>query len=383
MNSEPILSLSLGTVALGLFLVVGGAIGLSLLLARRRRGATHPTPGTADVLWLATLLEGLPQAALIVDTEGHPVVWNAAGARSLSLPDGAPGLLTPVATLISQVLNTGTAETVEIAAPGDADHRLRVTALPLGKKGKGGALVLAENPAETGGRAESYRRLISAVTHELRTPLTAIMGHADILGSCTPEEEVLWRRSRDFIASEAERLARLVEDLLTLSRLDLTPLQRRPVNLRAVAEEAISTLFQAATARGIQLALQSPPNLPRVLSDRDRLQQVFLNLLDNAIKYSCPGGKAVVRFKPEAGFVQAEVHNDGAGIAPEDQPYIFDPLYRSEGVRDVPGTGLGLTIVRTVLEQHGATIGVQSAPNEGTTFHFCLPEAQRDPPLPP
>ena len=121
-----------------------------------------------------------------------------------------------------------------------------------------GALVLVRRPERQTGSVQSYRHLIGAMAHELRTPLTAILGHVDILGSCDPEQdEALWRRSRDFIASEAERLARLVEDLLTLSRLDLTPLQHRPVNLRAVAEEAISFLFQTAEARDVRLSLQS------------------------------------------------------------------------------------------------------------------------------
>jgi signal transduction histidine kinase len=267
---------------------------------------------------------------------------------------------------------------------------LRATALPLRAMGRiSGALVLVHDPAEAMGNAESYRRLIGAVAHELRTPLTAILGHADILGSCQPDrEEALWRRSRDFIASEAERLARLVEDLLTLSRLDLAPLQRRPVNLRAVAEEAISALFQAAEGRGVRLTLQSPPVLPRVLGDRDRLYQVFLNLLDNAVKYCAAegrplaGGEVVVRLASEMGNVQVEIHDEGAGIAPEDLPYVFEPFYRSQHARDRPGTGLGLTIVRSILEQHGTTIHVQSAPGHGTTFSFQLPHAQSSSSLP-
>jgi signal transduction histidine kinase len=236
-----------------------------------------------------------------------------------------------------------------------------------------GTLVLIQDPMGESESTESYRHLISAMAHELRTPLTAILGHADILGSCRPgKDDALWHRSRDFIASEAERLARLVEDLLRLSRLDLAPLQRLPVNLRAVAEEAVSALFQTAEARGVQLALQSPSSLPRVLGDRDRLYQVFVNLLDNAIKYSSAGGKAIVRLSPEGESVLVEVQDEGVGIAPEDLPRIFDPLYRSEDVRDKSGTGLGLTIVRTILEQHGTSISVQSALGQGSTFCFRL-----------
>jgi len=282
--------------------------------------------------------------------------------------------------LVARVLHSGAAETTEIALPRAPNRRLWATVSPLARSGLPfGALVLIQDPTRESKSAESYRRLISALAHELRTPLTAILGHADILSSCQPgKDEDLWHRSRDFIASEAERLARLVEDLLRLSRLDLTPLQRRPVNLSAVAEEAISALFQAAEARGVQLSLQAPPNLPRVLGDRDRLQQVFVNLLDNAIKYSPAGGTAVVRLLPEEKGVRVEVQDDGTGIASEDLPHVFKPLYRGQDVGDKSGTGLGLTIVRAILEQHGTPIRVQSAPGQGTTFHFGLPYAQSD-----
>jgi two-component system phosphate regulon sensor histidine kinase PhoR len=211
------------------------------------------------------------------------------------------------------------------------------------------------------------------MAHELRTPLTAILGHVDILDSCDPaRDEVLWRRSRDFVASEAQRLARLVEDLLTLSRLDLAPIQHRPVNLRAVAEEAISALFEAAEERAIGLALQSTPSLPRVLGDRDRLQQVFVNLLDNAIKYTDPGGQVAVHLTAQEEEIQVKVRDNGAGIAPEDLDHVFEPFFRGQDVRGVPGTGLGLTIVRTILEQHGSTIEVESVVRQGTTFRFDL-----------
>ena len=121
---------------------------------------------------------------------------------------------------------------------------------------------------------------------------------------------------------------------------------------------------------------RSVPNVRDLgICDRGQLQQVFLNLLDNAVKYSS-GSEAVVRLSPERNFIQTEVRDDGVGIAPEDLPHIFEPLYRSEDVRDTSGTGLGLTIVRTILAQHGTTIDVQSAPHQGTAFRFRLPFAQ-------
>jgi signal transduction histidine kinase len=381
--TEPLVSLPVGWVILGLLLIVGAVVLLALRLARR--GAAEravPPPAIERTPWLASLLAGLPQAAMVVDADGQPIAWNESAAQFLLPAGGASELPSPLKALVARAIAAHTAETIEIALPAAPRQRLRVTASPLeavdgsAAPSQSGALVLAQSPAHGGRSAESYRRLVSAVAHELRTPLTAILGHADILGSCRQEEEALWQRSRGFIASEAERLARLVEDLLTLSRLDLTPLQRRPVNLRAVVEEAISTLFRAAEAHGVSLALQSPPSLPRVSGDRDRLQQVFVNLLDNAIKYASDGGEAVVRLRPEADAVSVEVCDDGIGISPEDLPHIFDSLFRGQHGRDIPGTGLGLAIVRTILEQHGATIEVQSAPGRGTTFQYCLPFAR-------
>ena len=383
---EAILSVPVGIVVSWLLVIVVGAVEVSLLLLWlwRRRSATAATPLdalsqtldltwlTSDANWLTSLLSKFDQGALVVNLDYRPVAWNEAAERDLLFDDPTPELPLSLLALVSKVLIGKTEEMTEILD--DQAERLRVTVAPLGRTIKIGALVLVRRPGDETGRIQSYRHLIGAMSHELRTPLTAILGHVDIMGSCDPQrDEALWRRSRGFVASEAERLARLVEDLLTLSRLDLSPLQHRPVNLRAVAEEAISTHFQAAEAHGVRLALQSAPSLPRVPGDRDRLHQVFLNLLDNAVKYTDAGGKVDVHLSAGDDGVQVEVRDNGAGIAPEDLGHIFEPLYRGQDVRDVPGTGLGLTIVRTILEQHGAMIRVESVLGQGTTFRFSLP----------
>jgi signal transduction histidine kinase len=167
----------------------------------------------------------------------------------------------------------------------------------------------------------------------------------------------------------------LVEDLLSLSRLETSPAQMRPVKVRAIAEEAISALWEAAERAQVALLLQAPPGLPRVLADPDRLQQVFINLLDNAIKYSSGGATATIRLYHEGNVVRVELADTGPGIAADDLPHIFEPMYRGStaAIRASLGTGLGLTIVKTILEQHGTAISVQSAPGEGTTFTFLLP----------
>jgi len=385
---EQILSLPIWAALGVLALIVGGAALLLVLvwryvLARQQRKplSGEPTlvvepPPVAQPAWsidaLRSLLNGLPQGALIVDTKGCPLAWNSLATQTLALDAAFPTLPAPLTALAFRALGAGAVETIEVALPEVAS--LRATATPFGDGANQGALIWLHAAPVEADSAEAYRRLLSALTHELRTPLTAILGHADILKSCQPgQDDALWRRSRDFIVSEAERLTRLVEDLLTLSRLDMLPLQQRPVNLRAVVEEAISGLFQAAEARGVRLASQAPPDLPRISGDRDRLHQVFVNLLDNAIKYARPdGGEALVRLTLIDGRIQVEVRDNGPGIAPQDLLRIFDPLYRSPEVGDLPGTGLGLTIVRAILEQHGAPIRAESEPGQGAAFYFSL-----------
>jgi two-component system phosphate regulon sensor histidine kinase PhoR len=372
---EPMVSISLGWIALAVLLAVVLLAGLVVLLTwrywqRRASAAPHAPP------WLPDLLNSLPIGALIADQDGQVIAHNVEATRLLGLSGRDLGLPLALCPLVQRVLTLGVSETTEIPAPDDAQRRLRVTVTALGVASPArNALVLVSDPVELRQREMSYLRLISTVSHELRTPLTAIMGHVDILGSCSIEEEALWQRSQRFISGEVERLARLVDDLLSLSRLETSPAQMRPVKVRAIAEEAISALWEAAEQAQVTLLLQAPPGLPRVLADPDRLQQVFLNLLDNAIKYSSGGATATIRLYHEGDIVRVEMSDTGPGIATDDLPHIFEPMYRGStaAIRASLGTGLGLTIVKTILEQHGTTISVQSAPGEGTTFTFRLP----------
>jgi two-component system sensor histidine kinase ResE len=370
-----VVSISLGWIVLAALLTVVLLFGLAVFLTwrywqRKASAVSHAPP------WLPDLLNSLPMAALVASQDGEVIAHNAEATRLLGLSGRALGLPLVLHTLVQQVLSLGVSETTEIPAPDDAKRRLRVTVTALGAAGPArNALVLVSDPVESREREMSYLRLINTVSHELRTPLTAIMGHVDILDSCSIEEEALWRRSQRFISGEVKRLARLVDDLLSLSRLETSPSQMRPVNVRAIAEEAISALWEAAERAQMTLLLQALPGLPRVLADPDRLQQVFINLLDNAIKYSSGGATATVRLGHEGDVVRVEVTDTGPGIATDDLPHIFQPMYRGStaAIRVALGTGLGLTIVKTILEQHGATISVESALGEGTTFTFRLP----------
>lgn len=372
MEQGVVASLPIGlVVSAGItLLAAGAAFGWWAAHARLRRRAARAPQERSRLL--SDLLEALPQPALVVDAETRIAARNRQAAQWLKAFGRGDDLPLVVDAAVGRVTRSGArlAETLELSTPASPAQRLQVSVAALGS---GEALVLFSHPGAGPDRSEVYRQLISQLAHELRTPLTAIVGHADILASCRVDEEDLWRRSLGFVAGEVERLARLVEDLLGLSRLDRIPLTTQPMNLRAAAEEAISALFDAAARSKVTLVLQAPPELPRVLADPDRMRQVFLNLLDNGIKYA-PGGTVTVRLAPEGEGVRVEVSDDGPGIAPEDLPRIFEPFHRGRrSAGDPPGAGLGLTIVHAILDQHHAPISARNLPGRGAVFVFSLP----------
>jgi two-component system phosphate regulon sensor histidine kinase PhoR len=375
MDQGVVASLPLGLVVMAAIalLALGAVSGWLAARARTRRRSRRAA--RESLARMADLLNALPQAALVTDADTRIVARNSRAAQLLRAFGKGDDLPLVVDAAIGRVIRSRIAETLELPSPANPARRLQASVAPLDAAE---ALVLFADPNGGSSRGEVYQQLTNQMAHELRTPLTAIMGHVDILNSCRIDEEALWRRSLGFVAGEAERLARLVEDLLSLSRLDRIPLNVQPMNLRAAAEEAISSLFAAAERNKVSLVLQAPPELLRVLADPDRMRQVFLNLLDNGIKYA-PGGAVTVQLAPERESVRVEVADDGPGIPSPDLPRIFEPFYRGgQAASSVQGTGLGLTIVRALLDQHHAPITVNSAPSQGTTFAFSLPLARSE-----
>lgn len=141
-----------------------------------------------------------------------------------------------------------------------------------------------------------------------------------------------------------------MEDLLSLSRLERVLLHLQPINLRVAAEEAVSELFDFAEKNNVLLIIQSPPDMPRAVADSERLRQVFLNLIDNAIKHAS-NHPVTICLTPAGETISVEVNNRGVPIAPEDLPHLFEPFWLGKQ-KSTKGTGLGLTIARAILEQH-------------------------------
>uniref|UniRef100_A0A7C2E370 histidine kinase n=1 Tax=Ammonifex degensii TaxID=42838 RepID=A0A7C2E370_9THEO len=228
-------------------------------------------------------------------------------------------------------------------------------------------------------RMDAARRdFVAAVSHELRTPLSVIQGYTEaILDEMVTGEEQ--REYLNAVREEAERLRRLTDDLLDLRRMETGALaiRQEKVDLSALAERAAARFKTKAASSGIEFQVEVLPT-PPVLGDPDRLEQVVVNLLDNAFRFTPAGKSVTLRVTPVPEGVALGVCDTGPGIAPEELPHIWEKFYRVDRARtrDAGGSGLGLAIVKQIVELHGGRIEVASRPGEGSTFTVVLPTVQ-------
>jgi two-component system OmpR family sensor kinase len=217
------------------------------------------------------------------------------------------------------------------------------------------------------------RRFVADASHELRTPLTTIRGNVELLRKMGDSDPEIRAEALGDIASEAERMSRLVADLLALARADagFAPAMG-PLDLGALLEEIAR---QASLLAGEVEFVVDGAALEGVMvnGNTDYLKQLFLILLDNAFRYTGPGGAVRVDGRQQDGWAVVSVSDNGSGIAEEDLPKIFDRFYRVDKSRPASGTGLGLAIAKWIVDQHGGTISVASKPGQGATFTIRLP----------
>ena len=218
---------------------------------------------------------------------------------------------------------------------------------------------------------------VANVSHELKTPLTAIKGFVETLKTSAKDDPVAMVRFLDIIDKQTQRLENLVNDLLILSSIEF-----KEVKMNFLAEplnKIISTVMalqkKTIEDKGHQVSVDISENLPKVLVDRQRMEQVFLNLLDNAVKFTPAGGKIGIQARWDQPYVVIEVKDNGVGIPAEHLSRVFERFYRVDKARsrDAGGTGLGLAIVRQIISAHQGKIEVESAPDAGSTFRIFLP----------
>ena len=228
-------------------------------------------------------------------------------------------------------------------------------------------------------RVETSQRLqnefISSVSHELRTPLTAIKGWGETLKSNSQDSETM-QKGLSVISDEAERLTGMVEELLDFSRLQSQSktISFSKMDVFAEVQEAVFLLQTRAKEQGLTLRCVEQDSLPPIQGNRDRLRQVFVNLIDNAIKYSKENGSIYVNAAPLNDAVQIIVSDNGIGIAEKDLPFVTQKFYRADNTRH--GSGIGLAVVKDIVTSHGGTLDIESELGKGTAVTVTLPITQ-------
>ena len=222
---------------------------------------------------------------------------------------------------------------------------------------------------------------VANVSHELRTPVSVIKGYAETIlseGKNLPPEKLV--QFTEVIHSHAERLAHLISDLLTLSSVEsgAIPLEPQPVTILTAVNRVTHLLEQKARAKEVTLeSLDSLAGMPAILADPDKLEQILINLLDNAIKFTPAGGRVTVDASDLGDRIRIDIKDTGIGIPPKDLTRIFERFYRVDTARsrELGGTGLGLSIVKHIVQAHGGSVAVDSIPGKGSTFSFTMRKA--------
>ena len=326
---------------------------------------------------LARALAAIPQGVVICDAQGS-VVFENDGASAYSRARHGDALVSAAVSDLLQAAVSGAVASTEVELYGPPRRVLQLDAYPL---------ALTEDGATTGGlaviddvserrRLELVRRdFVANISHELKTPVAALALLAETLLDADADEDRdrLARRMLD----EAARVSATIDDLLALSSIEADQgAERLPVRLATLVDEVVARATPAAARRGIGIDLDVPPDLT-VLGDPRQLASALSNLIDNAVKYSDPGGRVAVDAHAEGGWLTCSVVDEGPGIPVRDHERIFERFYRVDRgrSRETGGTGLGLAIVRHVATNHGGEVTVESREGEGATFTLRLPAA--------
>jgi two-component system, OmpR family, phosphate regulon sensor histidine kinase PhoR len=329
---------------------------------------------------LASMVEGV----LAVDKDLRVTFCNDSFARTVGarIPVN-PGMQLlelvrdpALIEIVTDVLNSGERVERRLTLAAAEQHSFEVLAGPLAGPSTRGALAILHDVTELE-RLERVRRdFVANVSHELRTPLAAIRGYAETLLDGALQDQENNRRFVEIIQAQATRLTNIASDLLTISELEsnLAAPSPKPVSIRAALESALRTVESAARLRGVRLLYEKLDDV-HVLGNDLRLEQVFVNLLDNAVKFNRPNGEVRVNAQCTDGTAHITISDTGIGIPSEDLPRVFERFYRVDKARsrEMGGTGLGLSIVKHVMEQMGGTVTVTSRLGEGSRFTLTVP----------
>lgn len=269
---------------------------------------------------------------------------------------------------------------VKLLTPEPKLFRLQATPLAAYETGQSGVLVLLHDITERKKLEDMRSEFIANISHELRTPLTSIQGFLETLVGGALEDPAATSHFLDIMSKETERLTKLVDELLNLSKIEGRRVVHRWQTVKLTDNiNRVTTMFlPQARDKNLALITEAPADLPAVYGDSDMLTQVLINLVDNAVKYTPAGGKISIRAINEGTDVKVVVEDTGVGIPPESLPRVFERFYRVDKARsrELGGIGVGLAIVKHIIRAHGGKTFAQSKVGEGSVFSFTLPVEQ-------
>ena len=346
---------------------------------------------------VATILDAMVEGVIALDGRGRVLLMNPGARAILGLEgvDSLGGNRVDGRPLVEVARQTELLDFVEASRSTPAGSHVR-RELPLGPplhrvlaahavavdfppEGRRGTLLVLQDVTELRRLERVKTEFVANVSHELRTPLTCIRGYLETLLDGAVEDPALARRFLEVANTHADRLSRLVDDLLQLSNIETGRVTLVPtaLELAEVAAGVLAIFEREAARKGVRLADAVPVAL-RVKADRDRLAQILVNLVDNGVKFTPEGGRVTVSAAPGiGGRVEVRVADTGIGIPSTDLPRLAERFYRVDKTRsrELGGTGLGLAIVKHLVQAHGGELTIESELGKGTTAGFTLPAA--------
>jgi len=394
----------------GAWFAVGTLVGVwivaSIVAARPRPlgGALAQAQGATDLSILPPLarqvLERLPDPLMLLDASGRVLFANSAMRAVIGVDAERKHISSllrtpPVLEAIRRTTATGEPNSVEFTFPVPVQRTYQAYAARIGIEPVVAILLLHDLTAMK--RAEQLRAdFVANASHELRTPLAALSGFIDTLKGHARDDLEAREQFLDIMTVEADRMRRLIDDLLSLTRIEQN--EHVPpsgeVSLEAILREAVAALTPLARADRITLEISVSPNLPPAIGERDELIQIFQNLIHNAIKYGRQGGhvwvtlglgSSVLGGRGAEAMLIVTVRDDGEGIPSAAVPRLTERFYRVDvkRSREKGGTGLGLAIVKHIVNRHQGRMVIESRAGEGSTFTVFLPAARpKDQPAP-
>ena len=334
---------------------------------------------------LRIILASMDEGVMVVDSRHEVRVVNPTFLSMFALggnPFGQSvlGMLgEPVfEEMVTAALASGEAQSREVALNGGRARLFAVHAAPMrDAAGEPGVVAIFRDITRLKQLEEMRREFVANVSHELRTPLSIFQGYLETLLDAPdlPRDERV--PVLEVMRKHSQRLNALVEDLLTLARLEArgSAPALAPVDVEKLLREAAADWARPSAQKGVVIAVECAADFPALHADESQLVQVLNNLIENALKYTPAAGRIALRAALADGAIELRVADTGAGISPEDLPHIFQRFFRAEKARsrEHGGTGLGLSIVKHIVQAHGGTAEAESAPGQGTTIVLRFP----------